>query len=585
MVVPHENKSYQKRTGRAGAPPDPFAKFDEVAALMRPAFARRATAEWFSATSLGFAVRGDDLGVSSAVRALGLEPQAYGSMVGCLRSDAWTPQGVTERWQRVVPRLVPLLAYNGRAVTPVDGCKVAKEAERMPAVKRLKQDSEDSSKAAFVFGHMTGAVGALAGEPGACECVPLDLGIHDGMRAAAGWDGGPELGIADEPHTLQCAKMACRAADNMGTDTYAVMDRYFMCRNALVTVLEHNEAARASGGPRVDLVTRCRRGSTTCYLDPPPRDPHRAGRPPKKGAAVRPFEVIEEILGPEPAGEARRAKAKAKANAKAKAKADAETEAGASTVAGGAAVAEGAKADGTARKGRKAMGTALSYAEGGERWEFETVTASVRGKEHEYQALVLDLLWGECLYRRLRFVLVRDDEGRDMVLVTTDLTLTAAQVIELYALRWPCEPMFRTMKQDTMGFGYRFWSKVQPALDRRSRAGDPDPLESVEDPHERELILGAYGAVARYLALACVTTGTLQAIALEQPDDGAVAYHEFKRTQSAGKVSVATVRSYLRERVSAFIHSDAGSGMAAFIRGRLVGEGGYAPSAQRRGRR
>jgi hypothetical protein len=107
----------------------------------------------------------------------------------------------------------------------------------------------------------------------------------------------------------------------------------------------------------------------------------------------------------------------------------------------------------------------------------------------------------------------------------------------------------------------------------------------VENPHERDLKLGAYGAIAHCLALACVTTGTPRSIALEQPDDGAVAYHEFKRTQSAGKVSVATVRSYLRERVSAFIHSDPASGMAAFIRGRLVGEGGYAPSAQRRGRR
>ena len=115
--------------------------------------------------------------------------------------------------------------------------------------------------------------------------------------------------------------------------------------------------------------------------------------------------------------------------------------------------------------------------------------------------------------------------------------------------------------------------------------GSARPRQVVENPHERDLKLGAYGAIARFLALACVTTGTPRSIALEQPDDGAVAYHEHKRTQSAGKVSVATVRSYLGERVSSFIHSDAGSGMATFLRGHLVGEGGYAPSAQRRGRR
>ena len=75
--------------------------------------------------------------------------------------------------------------------------------------------------------------------------------------------------------------------------------------------------------------------------------------------------------------------------------------------------------------------------------------------------------------------------------------------------------------------------------------GAARPRQVVENPHERDLKLGAYGAIAHCLALACVTTGTPRSIALEQPDSGAVAYHEHKRAQSAGKVSVATVRSYL----------------------------------------
>ena len=581
MVVPHENKSYQKKEGEGKAPPDPFAKFDEVAALMRPAFGRQATCDWFSTLSLGLATREDDLGVSAAVRALRLERQAYGSLIGCLRSNAWSPQGVIERWQGVVPRVVPILTYNGRAVMPADGCKVSKEAERMPAVKRLKQDSEDSSKGNFIFGHMTGAVGVLAGAVGACECIPLDIGIQDGMRAAAEWDGASELGIVDEPHTLQCARMMCRAATNTGLDAYGLFDRFFMCSNVFVPILEHNEAARAEGGPTVELVTRCRRGRTTCYLDPPPREPGKRGAPAKKGAAVRPFEVIEEILGPEPRKAKGKRKGKGKAGGDTVAEPAADAEPAATEETGDAPVAEDVA---KAKKGRKKMGTALSH-EGGERWEFVTVTARIRGEEHEYRALVLDLLWGEGLYARLRFVLARDDEGRDLVYVTTDLTLTAAQVIELYSLRWPCEPMFRIMKQDTMGFGYRFWSRVQPVLNRRSKRGDPDPLEAVEDQHERDLILGAYAAIARWLALACVTTGTLQAIALAQPDDGAVAYHEFKRTEARDKVSVATVRSYLRKGVSAFILSDEKSTIAAFIREHLVGEGGYAPSAQRKGRK
>jgi hypothetical protein len=44
-----------------------------------------------------------------------------------------------------------------------DGIKTGKEAERMPAVKRLHQESDNSGKAPYIYGHHWGVIGILAG--------------------------------------------------------------------------------------------------------------------------------------------------------------------------------------------------------------------------------------------------------------------------------------------------------------------------------------------------------------------------------------------------------------------------------------
>ena len=198
-----------------------------------------------------------------------------------------------------------------------------------------------------------------------------------------------------------------------------------------------------------------------------------------------------------------------------------------------------------------------------------------------------DLLWGPGLYEKVRFVLVRGGGASllDQILVTNDLSLDASQVIELYMLRWPIECAFRDMKQDVRAFSYRFWSKAMPRLERFAPSGAPDRLESVEGERDRRLVLAGAEAVERFVAAACVATGLLQMLALAEPEDGAVAFSEFRRTPQRAKVSVRTVRSYLSKRVLSFIDSHPSSPMARFIRGRRAGPGGYAPSARRKGRR
>jgi metallophosphoesterase superfamily enzyme len=54
------------------------------------------------------------------------------------------------------------LTVDDRPVLIGDNIKVAKEAQRMPGVKKLHQDSENSGKSEYIFGHNHGVVGILA---------------------------------------------------------------------------------------------------------------------------------------------------------------------------------------------------------------------------------------------------------------------------------------------------------------------------------------------------------------------------------------------------------------------------------------
>ena len=182
-------------------------------------------------------------------------------------------------------------------------------------------------------------------------------------------------------------------------------------------------------------------------------------------------------------------------------------------------------------------------------------------------------------------MLVVDEHGKREVLATTDRTLTAAQVITLYRFRWNCEVSYRDTRQDADAFGCRMWSKAMPELDRFYKRSDPDRLESVTDAHDRELILSAHEAMSRYVAACCVVTGILQLLSLAEPEDGPVAWSEYRRTPSRGKVSVRTVRQCMRRRVSSWVACHRTSPTARFIRERLVGPGGYDPALQRSGRR
>jgi hypothetical protein len=129
----------------------------------------------------GMTTRKELMGVTSTVRALGLEPACYDRLLDFFHSPALDLSKLTRIWCALVFRLNPgILGVNGRAVLVGDGLKVAKAGRKMPGVKKLHQQSESSTKPEFIFGHSCQAVAVLTQALASVFALPLACRIHEG---------------------------------------------------------------------------------------------------------------------------------------------------------------------------------------------------------------------------------------------------------------------------------------------------------------------------------------------------------------------------------------------------------------------
>ncbi|MBT2289306.1 transposase [Paenibacillus albidus] len=180
--------------------------------------------------------------------------------------------------------------------------------------------------------------------------------------------------------------------------------------------------------------------------------------------------------------------------------------------------------------------------------DFQTATVRLYDQEKTVQFLSLDLLWGQGLYQELRFVLVVY-EGRYSILVSTDLTLPATDIIPLYGYRFKIESMFREMKQVTHAFGYRFWSKSMPKLNRFLKKEEANPLEAVTNDQDRQRIQKTIQAIEGFVMCQCIAMGLLQLVALRFSDRTPKHLFRYLRTPSHATPSEATVAAYLRKSI------------------------------------
>ena len=255
---------------------------DKVLASFRSVFSRNAAYKWFVIAVIGLMLRSDHLGVTSIMRDLGLAPICYESLIHFFHSEAWNVQEVAWQWLKVVNTYAPLYhTCHGMCVMAGDGTKQSKEGRYMPGVKRLAQESEDSSKPEYIFGHMFGGLGILAGCLDKLYCIPLRFNIQDGLQATIDWKGSQ---VSSESHVCQMILNAFHATEIFGT-TLLLLDRYFMTVPALQLLKQLNGETI-----RLYIVTRAKLNCTAYekVWEQPAR-----GRPRKKGQSVKLFDLFE----------------------------------------------------------------------------------------------------------------------------------------------------------------------------------------------------------------------------------------------------------------------------------------------------
>ncbi|TCK84294.1 DDE superfamily endonuclease [Paraburkholderia sp. BL9I2N2] len=150
--------------------------------MLRAAFSRLRSFMWFATVVAGLTVRTELLGVTSIVRALKLRPALYNKLCQSLHSDAVQLDRLSALWTQAVLRLFPdPVRVNGRRVLVGDGIKVAKSGKKMPAVKRLHQESDSNTKPEFIMGHSMQQINVLVQADRSVIAVPLATRIHEGL--------------------------------------------------------------------------------------------------------------------------------------------------------------------------------------------------------------------------------------------------------------------------------------------------------------------------------------------------------------------------------------------------------------------
>jgi len=236
---------------------------------LRSACARTRTFLWMALCLAGMTTRKELLGVTSIVRALGLHPSCYDRLLDFFHSSALDLNKLTYAWCALVFRLHPaILRVNGMPVLAGDGIKVAKAGKKMPAVKKLHQQSDSNNKPEYIFGHSCQAIAVLTQASASVFALPLACRIHEGVVFSN-----------RDQRTLLDKMILLLDSLRLKESCYCVADAYYASGKIVRGLL-------AKGN---HLVTRVKSNSVAFFpaSPPPPNRPRRRGRPTKYGSKIK----------------------------------------------------------------------------------------------------------------------------------------------------------------------------------------------------------------------------------------------------------------------------------------------------------
>ena len=158
---------------------------------------------------------------------------------------------------------------------------------------------------------------------------------------------------------------------------------------------------------------------------------------------------------------------------------------------------------------------------------FATVASPVYGETNiDVRVYEKVLLWRSAGGRPIKFVCCIHPERGSVILMTTDLEMSASEVISLYGLRFKIEVAFKVSKRVIGAFSYRFWQK---GMDRLTRKSGCQYLHMKSDDYRR-ITKAKVHAYHLFVQLGCVAHGVLQYLSLYRPSNVWGGFRSWLRT-------------------------------------------------------
>jgi len=238
-------------------------------------FSNKRAYGWFVIIIIGLMVRTDSLGVASIVRALSLDFESYRLLLHFFRAESYLLSSLEWQWQKIIAKSPLLYRINEKVVMIGDGVMQSKEGRYMPGVKKLHQESENSAKGEYIFGHLFGGIGVIIGDR--CNkmyCTLVSLRLHGGLNAINGWQEDEDY--IEESHVVKTIKDAGRASRAFGS-TLLLLDRLYLTVPMLTALASE---------PLIKVVTKAKINAKAFYHPEPKTKPGRGARR-KKGEDVK----------------------------------------------------------------------------------------------------------------------------------------------------------------------------------------------------------------------------------------------------------------------------------------------------------
>ena len=172
---------------------------------------------------------------------------------------------------------------------------------------------------------------------------------------------------------------------------------------------------------------------------------------------------------------------------------------------------------------------------------FDQATIELYGCCKTVSFLCLDLIW-KPVGEMIRFVLVADGEDR-FILMCSDPTLSAPNIIRAYSYRFKIEVSFKMLKHLMGVFFYRFWTNAWPRIGKRTVSN----LSAITDPSRNKLIRRTTNAIEAFVNFGCIAAGILQIISLNYHKTIWRKYAGWLRTVTSTIPSEEIVKSVIQQ--------------------------------------